>query len=462
VLSPTVSQTVTFSASDAGRKSIPFTITKAYRDLRCRVTDPNQLPTVVGCSSDNFAVRPVEFVISSNANADIAGLSNTNSPTFTAGGTAFTINVSSVAGYNGTPLIDQTRYNVRNNMHTMGTLTGNFSAANSANGNASGTNFKYSEVGYFKFMRAGVYDDTFTAIDSANGDCVGTMDPSGGLYPCRIFNESSTDYFGRFIPDHFAITSSMSTNTCGTFNYYGQDGVSTTFVLSAQNSSNAVTQNYTGAFAKLPLNAWSSTTGFKFAATGLTSGTLSSGSIAPTGSWTNGVATVTAMHQVARLTTPMNPATVSITAQPTDSDGVTMSSATLASNIPFRYGRIGLKNAYGSELHNLTIPIEAQYWDGTTYRRNTLDNCTNTTTPNITLSNYKKNLSAGETTLSGGGLMNQGKSSFTLSKPGAGNSGTVDLSFSLTNFPWMGTGNLAARATFGLYKTPIIYMRENF
>lgn len=463
-LSPTVSQTVTLTATNAGRKNIPVTVNKAYRNLRCRVTDANQSPTVVGCSSDNFAVRPVEFVISSNANADTGGNSASSVPVFKAEGDAFTLTVDSVAGYDGTPLIDQTRYNVRNNMVTTGTLTGNFSVANSVNGRATGTNFKYSEVGYFKFMRAGIYDDTFTDVDRANGDCVGTLNPSGGLYPCNIINESSTDYFGRFIPHHFEISNVSSSAACSAFNYYGQNGVTTNFTIKAQNSANSTTQNYTGAFAKLPLNTWSSSGGLNFAATGLPSGaSLTSGIPAPTGSWANGEADIIATHKVDRLATPMNPANVSITSRPSDSDSVTMSSATLASNIPFRYGRLSLRNAYGSELLPLTIPVEAQYWDGSTYRTNALDTCTNITTGDAELGNFKKNLNAGETTLlPSGGSMNQGKYNFTLSAPGAGNSGSVDLTLKLDAFPWMGTSNPSARATFGLNKSPIIYMRGNF
>jgi cytoskeletal protein CcmA (bactofilin family) len=451
-------------------------IPQVYRDLRCEVSEG----AISGApSTDNFSVRPQAlFFNTSSANGDPTNGANADTNNPIKAGANFTLDVRATAagvaaavGYDGTPVLASNINSTRITPHTdgmSGILAGSFSQANSSTAIATG-NFTYSEVGYFIIQNDGVIDDSFTLVDQASGDCVvgsavKAVDVNGKI-GCNVRLWTSTPYIGRFIPHHLDITSSMSTNACGAFNYYGQDGVSTTFVLSAQNSGNAVTQNYTGAFAKLPLNAWSSTTGFRFAATGLTSGTLSSGALAPTGSWANGVTTVTAMHQVARLATPMNPATISITAQPIDSDGVTMPIATLDSNIPFRYGRLKLSNAYGSELLPLTIPIEAQYWDGTTYRRNTLDSCTNTTAANMTLSNYKKNLNAGETTLSGGGLMNEGKSSFTLSKPGAGNSGTVDLTFSLTNFPWMGTAptdNLTARATFGLYKSPIIYMRENY
>lgn len=79
--------------------------------------------------------------------------------------------------------------------------------------------------------------------------------------------------------------------------------------------------------------------------------------------------------------------------------------------------------------------------------------------------------------------MSLGKVNATLSKLGNGNNGSVDLivntgiasgSYCTTvsspsttsanaisaNIPWFKTA--PARATFGLYKTPIIYFRENF
>jgi MSHA biogenesis protein MshQ len=96
----------------------------------------------------------------------------------------------------------------------------------------------------------------------------------------------------------------------------------------------------------------------------------------------------------------------------------------------------------------------------------------------IAMGNYKNNLAACETALSGAGTMSAGKVSATLSKPGSGNNGSVDLSINLTSaagntctpastpaaaagLPWFGT-NASARATFGLNKIPVIYTRENF
>ena len=99
------------------------------------------------------------------------------------------------------------------------------------------------------------------------------------------------------------------------------------------------------------------------------------------------------------------------------------------------------------------------------------------------MSNYRNNLTACETQLGyssgSGALINGVSKTLRLTKPGAGNNGTVDLTLNLTSasgntcnsatestataasIPWFGT-NPVSRATFGIYKTPIIYLRENF
>lgn len=478
-LSPAVSQTVTFAPADAGRKAVTATITSAHRDVVCRVTDANQAPSVVGCSTDDFAVRPASFTVTSTANADAAGTSITASPIVKAGA-PFTLTANTgVAGYDGTPLIDATKLNAHVGAAQLGTLNGNFSAANIATGLASGNAFNYSEVGYFRLTANGVFDSTFTAVDAASGDCATGFVSAGGRQACSFGNTVATNFFGRFIPDRFAMTTGANTEGCdsGNFTYFGQDGLSTGFSLVAQNTSNATTLNYTGGFAKLGVNIWSN---FSFDALGLPAGAiLSASATAPTGSWLNGTASISAKHLISRPSSAVAPANITIRAAPTDADGVTMSRAAVGSASLFRYGRLWLPNSYGSELLPLNIPIEAQYWNGNAYVRNQQDNCSAVPANSLAMSNFRNNLAACETQLSGGGVLLNGNVSANLSRPGAGNSGSVDLTLNLNgasgntcnsatqssagnaNMPWFGN-NPNARATFGIFKTPMIYMRENF
>jgi len=469
---------VSFTSAEAGRKSVSSTISQAYRNLRCRVTDANQVPSIVGCSSDNFAVRPTSFTVSTSANADNTGGSTSATPVIKAG-TSFTLTAASgVVGYDGTPAIDSSKLSAHAGAIQAGTLTGSFAAANSATGTASGSSFSYSEVGYFRLAANGIHDSSFTAVDSANGDRAAGF-TNGSQYACNFGNQSATSYAGRFIPDHFAITQGTATPACSaTFTYYGQDGFNTSFTLNAQNSGNTVTQNYTGSFAKLALNSWSN---FNFSASGLPAGvSLAASSIAPTGSWLNGSAAINARHQTNRPATPVNTANSIISAAPTDSDGVTMTSSAVASATPLRYGRLFVPNAYGSELLPLAIPTETQYWNGLTYIRNQQDSCTVIPASSIAMGNYRNNLAACETQLSVSSNISAGSGSLRLSSPGAGNNGSVDLTVNLNiasgttcnsavassatsaAMSWLGITSLSSRATFGIYKTPVIYMRENF
>ncbi len=480
-LSPALSQTVTFSATDVGRKSAAVTISKAYQNLRCRVTDANQSPSVVGCSSDNFAVRPTSFTVTStNANADNTGSSTAASPAIKTGSNFSLTASADVTGYNGTPLIDPSKISAHAGAIQNGSVSGSFSSANISTGAASGTSFNYSEVGYFRLAANGIYDSSFTAVDAANGDCTTGFVASGGINACSFGNTSATNYFGRFIPDHFAITAGSTTPACGSsFSYFGQDGFTTAFTLTAQNSGNATTQNYTSSFAKLGLTAWSN---YAFTAATLPAGSsLSASSTAPSSSWSNGVASVSAKHQVSRPTSATAPTSLTVSAAPTDSDGVTMSSTAVSAASSFRYGRLWMTNVYGSELLPLTAPIEAQYWSTNgVYQRNQLDSCSVISPQNIAMGSYKGNLAACETVISGGGTMSSGKTTVTLTKPGYGNNGTVDLSVNLNsaagstctsstatsatnaNLPWFGSSNPSARETFGLFKSPVIYMRESY
>uniref|UniRef100_UPI0026158719 DUF6701 domain-containing protein n=1 Tax=Propionivibrio sp. TaxID=2212460 RepID=UPI0026158719 len=258
-VNPAVSQTLTFSAADAGRKAASMTVSKAYADLRCRVTDANQTPNIVACSSDDFAVRPSALSVTSTASADATGVSTSAVPRIKTGA-SFTLTAdSAVVGYNGTPAIDASTLAAHSGAVQAGTLSGSFSSAIAATGIATGAAFSYSEVGYFRLGSTGVYDNTFTAVDSAAGDCTNDFSNAlvGGQYGCKFGNTSATSYFGRFIPDHFALAPGAATPACGGFSYFGQDGFTTAFSLTAQNSGNTTAQNYTGSWAKLGLGTWS-------------------------------------------------------------------------------------------------------------------------------------------------------------------------------------------------------------
>ncbi len=488
--------TITFPAGNtSGYVEIKdLKINEAYKNLKCQIIDGNQTPALITQSYDNFSVRPsdVTLINSSNANADPSNGANTTSTPTIKAGSNFNISASpEVPNYDGTFKIDHNKLEAHTGAVQTGVLSGSFNAASpTAYGWAQNT-FTYSEVGYFRFLPLGVYDDGFTQVDIANGDCTDNFsnDAVNGKYGCKFGNNANSEYIGRFVPDHLTLTANSDTPACSNqFTYYGQDGLQTVFTMTAENTNNGIVLNYTGHFAKFDLTKWN---GFNFTATNLPAGaTLQSGATAPSGTWHYGAATnVTATHMIAKQANEMEPKLVTINAQPSYDEGnalntqviTAMSAMPIAPPTPFRYGRLHLSNAYGSELHALPIPVEAQYWDGVTYRQNTLDACSVVDHHSILLDCYSKNLNNGETTISGGGQLVNGTNRLRLSAPGHGNNGSVNLtpylssaitstcangnSPTVMSAPWFLepiSKTPKIKATFGIKKTPIVYMRENF
>jgi len=326
-----------------------------------------------------------------------------------------------------------------------------FSFDSSTNSNGEVTfNTSVSEVGVFNFTAA--KDGINYLID---GNVAGII--SGNI--------------GRFRAHHF--DTAVSEGACtDTFTYSGQPFET---VVTARNAANAQTLNYdsTGFSKNLTISAVGAT------------GTVSGGDISPpsalfqTSHFSSGI-TDTLTPAFTFSTAKTSPATIGVRA--TDADGAT-SNGYIEGSLPIRSGRIYLQNTYGSELLNLPIPLETQYWNGSSYARNLLDNCSAIAASGIAMGSYKNNLAACETQVgysSGAGAFVNGVSNFLrLTKPGATNSGSVDLTINLNgasgstctsasssaatnaNMSWLGT-NPVSRATFGIYKSPIIYLRENY
>ena len=160
----------------------------------------------------------------------------------------------------------------------------------------------------------------------------------------------------------------------------------------------------------------------------------------------------------------MNPVTATDCAASGNCTGVAVA------NTRMLFGRLKLSNAHGSELLNLPVPAEVQYWNGAVFVTNTLDSCTTLATANIDLA---KSPASCTTSLSASPVFAAGRASLLLSRPNA--TCRVDLSVDLSvakenklylQGKWSGSSfnqNPTARATFGIYKRgPLIYMREMY
>ena len=505
--SPVASQTMTFAAADNGRKTIPssFNLAKAFGKLRCRVTDSTITPTVYGCSSDDFTLRPQAFsaVSSSNANADSAGLSATAVPLVKTGAAFTLVADTGVAGYNNTPKANPGRLEwtgapaggrASPGSGTLdGAIPGNlvFSAASATTGNGASGSFVYDEAGYFRFKTYGIYDDTFASFsdDIANGDCVSgsatladnyANTAASGKYGCYFGNTVATSHFGRFVPDHFDTTVKQACAP-GSFSYSAQPFPLT---VTARNLTGGTTQNYTGSFAKavsLIARDTADTTDNPGP------GTLTSATIAST-AFAAGVANQSPAYTLTTAQTA--PTSVRIRAQESEVSSLRSPSAlTVEGGAAVRSGRARLSNAYGSEMLDLPVPFRAEYWNGTGWVLNTADSCTGDTTlsaanaVSLALVSAPASLTCimdnGNPELSGAGCgaaaspakryragatpalspAFAGDFNLWLRAPGAGKPGNATVKATVP--AWLGVVP-PARILFGVYKSPLIYRREVF
>lgn len=523
---PGGSQSLNFVAGDNGRKTLAaLTLTNAYKNLRCRATATGVTPTVTACSSDAFTVRPqsITSISSTTANASAGGNDQFALPIVKAGATFNLTAATGVVGYDGTPQVNNAllRWDFAPPgglvAPGVGSLAGVFSAANAATGTATGSAFTYSEVGYFLFAPLAVIDTTFAdgSADIANNDC--TSDASntlvGNKYGCRFGNLVDSNHFGRFVPDHFTVTSATLSKGCNADDFtYMDQPFALNASIEARNAASLLTYNYSGAYAKASMTpeAENNNNGVDLGAR-----------LTAAGTWNSGVNSFS-VTKFSRLLTADGPydllnigvavsdpegslltdrnmqaTTTSCTASSPNSTNGNCSARQLNPSTMFmRHGRLRLANVYGSERLALRIPMFIEYWAGTPsagnfvgWTQNAEDvSCTLPVATHFALSFPAgiapkiNHLAACETALSVLPLK--------LSAPGAGNDGWVDVRLNLgtsatgtqcvavggvgpaaatLNAPWLqfnwdGTGlsDPRARAHFGVYKksNQVIYTRE--
>lgn len=565
----TVSPNPTFVAANNGRLTVSLTENNAYRDVRVRVTYPaSGTPTKIGCSSDNFALRPANFtgLTVNDADWQSAGTARALSNTGASGGVVhkagrpFRIDAvarnaggtgiaygAAAGNYNGLPQA-QLISCVLPASCTPGTLDQLGAASAWTAGAVSGSFYSatasYSDAGSFTMQ---LVDSTFAAVDA--GDA--TPADCSGQYVC-----SATVNVGRFVPDHFELvdasaadplvdtavdswlplaapqfrTFNLTDASCNAaapapkraFTYIGQPFgyVSVPqFTFKAMDAGDNPINNYQGALMKLTASGVTQT---YTAASGTLDTALALGTPTLTlnANYTNGndspvvgkfavnAADKLAFQRIAPVA-PFNAAiNLSIAVQDSSENAVagngniTATAPVVFNTIGFdagslmRFGRLKLSNAHGSDLLNLPIPMVAQFYNGTVFVTNALDNCTAISANNVALGNYKKSLSAtnmGASHINPGAALLSGRGSLSLSKPAPAAGGSVDIAINLgtagadqsclswtPTMPassgagmaylrgqWCGANqdrDPGARATFGVYKNAneFIYMREMY
>lgn len=475
---------ITYVAGNKGRKTVAFTYDKAARNVRVRAKVGSSLPA---CSTDSFTIRPQSFnSIASIANADSTGASATAMPATKAGSTFSLTAGTGVAGYDGNPKANPAL--IEWGSVSTGALDGStpgspvFStAALAATGNGASGSFTYNEVGYFRFKANGVYDDTFTVDsgDKAGDDCVvdsfsNTL--TGGKYGCGFGHASPSSYFGRFIPDHFdtAVTQGC---VAGGFTYSGQPFPLT---VTARNLAGGATANYAGDYAHqvtLAARNAGDTAGNPGP------GVLASNVVLATG-FAAGVASATPTYTFDDARTA--PTDVRIRATEPEVSSLRAAPAVTVEGVAaVRSGRARLGSAYGSELLDLPVLFRTEFWNGTGWVLNAADSCTGNATVDaanavsVTLAPSPADLptcirDAGNPGLSGanacvavvparqfhegGGAAGfAGEFNLWLAAPGANSPGWTTVTAAVP--AWLGVVQ-PTRATFGSYRTPLIYRRE--
>ncbi len=253
-----------------GRQTVTFAaVSNAWKDVRVKVSYPAVSPTVVSCSRDNFAIRPNTFTLSAtDTDPQTAGTTRTlANTTATSGivhkaGMPFTIQAAAVNAA-GTPA---TTTNYANSpTTTLSTCAGTACTASVgaltvvttfASGTLTSNSATYTEVGSFGLT---LQDQTFANVDAADSTTA------------ERYITSPTIDVGRFVPDHFALTTagagapaitnrsevSPPCSPASVFTYMAEP-MSISFQLLAQNASGATTANYAGALARLDLSSASS------------------------------------------------------------------------------------------------------------------------------------------------------------------------------------------------------------
>jgi MSHA biogenesis protein MshQ len=282
----------------------------------------------------------------------------------------------------------------------------------------------------------------------------------------------------KFVPARFALELTPPCSAGGVSYVYAGQPFDVT--VKALNAANVLTQNYDGTASTVTERVANMVT--ISAVSGLTNGTLSGSALADT-SFEAGVGsgTITDAFSAAKKLSP--PETVGLNAADVDTSANQSTPTVLV-----RSGRIKLSNAYGSESATLKMPVQVQYWDGKAWVPVTDTSCavaSNIPTAALVKASFKSHkgatlastalpvsavtvagkLADGVTDYTSPMTLSNGAGYITLTPPGKGITGTVDITLDLSgsgaNMSWLqsldascGANTLCnpkARASFGVF-----------
>lgn len=278
--------------------------------------------------------------------------------------------------------------------------------------------------------------------------------------------------FGRFVPDHFdtAIVQGTSPIPCPTgltcpSNSTGANGLlyanqAFSLLVSAKNANGtgATTTNYQGSLAKpITISAWGAAGSALAANPG--GGSITNNSLAAA-AFVSGVGTTSApAYGLGAVTS----APADVYFRVVDTDNITsLRTGAVEAGLKVANGRIKVSNAYGSERLALPITTTVQYYDGSDWLTSLTDN---TTSFNSNLSTAAGNVVTSTVNGLSGGIaivnpttaaMLGGVRTFNVAAPLV--SGSASILINAPSYLPSTTGLV----TFGIFKSPLIYRRENY
>lgn len=337
-------------------------------------------------------------------------------------------------------------------------------------------------AGDFGSVAGGVFTGTAFSVDEA-GILAVTPRLAGNDYLGAGGPAATATNVGRFYPDHFD-TSTASTLAClphmgcptdvSGAAYAGQPFAVTVKPMSVQGGE---LRNYNGVLARaVTLSAYSQPGG----ATANPSSGFLSNNVIPAASMTANQP-ITALpgygwlhrfsNSAPRARDWVGPTAVYLRAGADENiagGGAVKVSSLRASGsveggLTIISGRLALDSPHGSELVKMPVRAEAQYWAATgRWETSATDNISTLQTGGTTFGNCLKALGPPCNTALLGVTANNlltlknGVTTFWLKAPGAGNNGSAE--FQMNNPGWL--TSTIGRAVFGVYKSPLIYLRE--
>ena len=497
-----------FSLADAGQIDLHASLAVA-----ATVTPPNPAFTLIGASNE-FVVRPFAFellLFDDNSSSTDSTADNAMGSRFVSAGSDFFMQVRAVNWQaaddsdndgivdidGSTGIVDDLSDNsVTLNFGREDNSATDFMATHTLDQPSGGQAGTFSSSGIVAGGASTQFNNGLSiATDTTlNWDEVGIIDISLMLENylsasgANIFGQANN--IGRFYPAQFSMTSSSTTNSCVSFSYMGQTDpeLNISYTLQAQTVGGALTQNYTGAFAKasMSLVAENDNDGGSYQARLINT--------APASSWVNGQFDFLFSGNFSRspiVDGPFKILQTGIILSDNDNDvsaltGLDMMANTITDctaltncdakrigDLDVRFGQLKLSNVFGPETFALDMNVQTEYFDGASFIVNIDDDCTSLVATDPPLSpdplTWTDNLDVNETTPSIVLNIAAGLGKIQFSAAGLGNEGSVVFEYNIGS--WLKTENTGnadyldnsfGKVSFGQFRGTdrIIYWRE--